>query len=76
MLYLVQHGEAMDKDRNPDRPLTERGEVDIRNLGGFLERAGIAVEAVLDSGKHRARQTAEILSEYLTPGLAPETTAG
>lgn len=76
MLYLVQHAEAMDKDQDPDRPLTERGEADTRNLGGFLERAGIGVEAILDSGKHRARQTAEVLSEHLTPGLPPEQMAG
>ncbi|MEF8792869.1 phosphohistidine phosphatase SixA [Thiohalorhabdus sp.] len=76
MLFLVQHGEATTKDQNPDRPLTERGEVDIRNLGQFLEQAGVRVETVLESGKLRARQTAEILSEYLTPGLAPEEMAG
>jgi len=76
MLYLVQHGEATTKDHNPDRPLTERGEVAISNLGQFMEQAGVPVESVLESGKLRARQTAEILSEYLTPGLAPEEMAG
>ena len=76
MLYLVQHGEAMAKDQNPDRPLTERGEKDIRNLGEFLDRPAVPVETVFHSGKLRARQTADILSEHLTPGLAPEEMAG
>ncbi len=76
MLYLVQHGEAMAKDQDPDRPLTERGEVDVRHLGEFLGRAAVGVEAIYDSGKLRARQTAEILSEYVTPGLAPEDREG
>lgn len=76
MLYLVQHGEATTKDQDPDRPLTERGELAIRNLGQFLEQAGVRVDTVLESGKLRARQTAEFLSEYLTPGLAPEEMAG
>jgi phosphohistidine phosphatase len=76
MLYLVQHGEAMPKDRNPERPLTDRGRTDIRNLGALLQRAGIPLESIHDSGKLRARQTAEILGEYLTPGRPPEEMTG
>jgi len=76
MIYLVQHAEAMPKDQNPDRPLTERGDADVRHLGAFLRQGGVPVEAIYHSGKLRAQQTADILSEHLTPGLAPEELDG
>jgi phosphohistidine phosphatase len=75
-LYLVQHGEAQPKETDPDRPLTERGEVDLRHVGQFLFDHGITVEDLFHSGKTRARQSAEILSEYVCPGLLPQTLDG
>jgi phosphohistidine phosphatase len=76
MLYLVQHGEATDKATNPERPLTEGGEVAMGHLGAFLARAGVPVGHIWESGKLRARQSAEILAEHLTPGQLPEETEG
>jgi len=75
-LYLVQHGEALPKDQDPDRPLTERGEVDTRHVGQFLADHSITVEGLFHSGKTRAQQTAELLSEYVCPGLLPEAMEG
>ena len=66
-LYLVQHGRAMTKEQDPERPLTEQGRRDIDRLGRFLGQAGIRVERVMHSGKLRARQTAEGLAEALAP---------
>jgi len=65
--YLVQHGEALAKDVDPDRPLTERGREDIERLAGFLGRAGIEVEHVIHSGKLRAAQTADLLAATVAP---------
>jgi len=28
-VYLVQHGEAVSKEENPDRPLSEKGAADV-----------------------------------------------
>ncbi|MEX2525400.1 MAG: phosphohistidine phosphatase SixA [Gammaproteobacteria bacterium] len=64
-LYLVQHGEALAKDVDPDRPLSPGGEKDVRNMAGFLQAAGVGVDRVLHSGKLRARQSAAILAEAL-----------
>jgi len=72
-LYLVQHGEAETKDVNPDRPLTQQGESDIRQVAATLSRAGIRVQRLVHSGKTRARQTAEILAGEIAPGIALET---
>jgi len=79
-LYLVQHGEAMPKAENPDRPLTERGRDNVARVAAFVQRAGVEVHQIRHSGKRRAEETAAILAEHLAPadgvvalpGLAPK----
>ena len=72
-LYLAQHGEACGKDIDPGRPLTDQGREDIERLAEFLGRAGIEVERVIDSGKLRAAQTADLLAAALAPMAELET---
>ena len=70
-LYLVQHGEAVAKDVDPDRPLSERGMADVAHITGFMKNAGVSLEKILHSGKTRAEQTANILAgELLGQGEA------
>ena len=66
-LYLTQHGLAVPKDVDPDRPLSEQGRQDVRRLADFLGHAGVRVEQFLHSSKTRAEQTAAILAEPLLP---------
>lgn len=66
-VYLVQHGEALPKDSDPSRPLTEEGRSEIRRMAALLGR-GVSIERLYHSGKERARQTAEILMTM--PGCA------
>ncbi|TNF94292.1 MAG: phosphohistidine phosphatase SixA [Gammaproteobacteria bacterium] len=61
-LYLVQHGLAVDKAIDPDRPLSEQGRNDVEKVGDFLQHAGISIDQLFNSGKTRAKQTAEILA--------------
>ena len=75
-LYLVQHGDAVAKDVDPERPLSETGRRDVRALAGFLEQAGIRVQRILHSGKRRAEQTAAILAETVLMTGAPQTVSG
>ncbi len=67
-LYLVQHGEAVTKDVNPDRPLSEQGRVDVQRLASWLGEQEAEVALILHSGKTRARQTAELLQGLLKSG--------
>jgi len=65
-LYLVQHAEAKRKEEDPERPLSEKGRVDIRKVAVYIAgHINIKVSAIIHSGKTRARQTAEALAEYL-----------
>lgn len=61
-LYLVQHGEALDKRQDPDRPLSETGSTDVTLLAARLAAARIRVPRILHSGKTRAMQTAAKLA--------------
>lgn len=64
-LYLVQHGEAVSRQQDPGRPLSEQGARDVQAMAAFLEGVPIRVSRVWHSGKLRAAQTAEILANAL-----------
>ena len=78
-LFLVQHGDAVPKDVDPDRPLSDRGQEDIGRLREFLSSHDVRIEQILHSGKTRTQETADILRSllespshvYEREGLAP-----
>jgi phosphohistidine phosphatase len=75
-LYLVQHGISLAKDADPGRGLSEHG---ISETQRVARRAGdlrIHVSEIIHSGKNRARRTAEIFADRLTPGKEPSLSAG
>ena len=67
-LYLVQHGDALSKDVDPDRPLSDKGRTDITRLLAWLLGNDASVPRICHSGKTRARQTAELLRSALETG--------
>lgn len=75
-LYLVQHARAVDKEADPERPLSEAGLGDAAKMAAFLSEADVKVERVAHSGKLRAAQTAKVLAEAVWPGRAAEEIEG
>lgn len=75
-IYLVQHGDALSKDIDPARPLSEKGRADVTAVARLLARSGAGVARIVHSGKARAAQTADMLAAHLTPEAATETIAG
>ena len=75
-LHLLQHGDALPEQVNPDRPLSERGLEDVRRLAEFVWNHGIMVKHVYHSGKTRARETAEIVAARMASGVKIEAAAG
>ncbi len=67
-LYLAQHGDAVAKTENPDRPLSSKGQSDVENMARFLASSSTTLDSILHSGKLRAMQTAEILMQQVSPG--------
>ena len=74
-LYLVQHGTAVPKDKDPERPLSKAGQTDVSRVASFLGRSGVHVARVLHSGKLRAQETALLLAEVISPGRLVEESA-
>jgi phosphohistidine phosphatase len=78
-VYLVQHADAKKEEVDPSRPLSEKGLQDIKKVASYVSQLNIKVYKIFHSGKLRAKQTAEVLSENLKPtkgitevgGLAP-----
>lgn len=65
-LYLVQHGLAVDKATDPDRPLSDQGKADIQRMAEFLKQTNISPVSFFHSGKMRAQQTANMLAAELS----------
>jgi phosphohistidine phosphatase len=64
-LYLVQHGNAVPKDENPLRPLSDKGRADVERVADFIKPLKITMDHLWHSKKSRAVQTAQILAEVI-----------
>ena len=78
-LYLMQHGDAVPADVDPERPLSEQGRHDVECLAVFLTQKPFMPTRFIHSGKVRARQSAELLAAVCSrarveaaEGLAPK----
>ncbi|MFQ5990434.1 MAG: phosphohistidine phosphatase SixA [Candidatus Methylomirabilales bacterium] len=76
---LVRHGEAKAETEDPARPLSDRGREEVTRVARHVGAFGLPIAEIFHSDKLRARQTAEIFAEYVSPargihemeGLAP-----
>lgn len=81
MLYLIRHAHAIDAEVDATRPLSPRGEQQVRALADFLRKTdAFQPQEIWHSPLTRARQTAELLVRglklstplALMPDLEPE----
>ena len=66
-LYLVQHGKSLPKDVDPDQGLSADGIAETKRIAEVACGYQVNVSHIRQSGKKRARQTAEILADALNP---------
>jgi phosphohistidine phosphatase len=66
-LYLVQHGQSLPKDVDPDQGLSENGVAETERIAGVASNYHINVGQIMHSVKTRARKTAEIFASALNP---------
>ena len=67
-LYFLRHGEAdwpNWKKSDDERPLTDFGKKEMRDVAKFLARLKVSLNFVVTSPLPRASQTAEIAADYL-----------
>ena len=75
-LYLVQHGKSLPKDVDPDQGLSDDGIAETKRIADVARGYQVKVSLIRQSGKKRARQTAEILAETLKPAGGVAEVAG
>ncbi len=75
-LYLVQHGQAVPGEEDPERPLSEQGREDVRRVAAGLGDAAVRVARIWHSGKLRASETAGVLAGKVCPGRQIEEIKG
>ena len=66
-LYLVQHGQSLPKDVDPDQGLSEKGVTETGRIAEVAKNYQIKVEQIMHSVKTRARKTADIFASALNP---------
>jgi phosphohistidine phosphatase len=67
-LYFLRHGEAdwpNWKKSDDERPLTDFGKKEMRDVAKFLARLNVAPDLIVTSPLPRASQTAKIAAEHL-----------
>lgn len=66
-IYLLRHGDAVESQYYPDsqRPLSDRGRMQIKTVAGILQRLKVHIDLILSSPLQRARETAEIIQQGL-----------
>lgn len=72
MLYLASYGRAYTELEDPDRRLTDEGIRETRRVALRLREVGVVVDEIIHGSSLRARQTAEIFAEYLSPRIMRE----
>ena len=75
-LYLVQHGRSRPKDVDPDQGLSDEGAAETKRIADVAREYNVSVSLIKQSGKKRARQTAEIFSSTLNPAGGVEEAGG
>lgn len=75
-LYCVRHGEALPPQENPQRPLTPKGQDDIKRLATWMTEQNISVSEIMHSDKQRSKDTALLFAETLNPERVYESSLG
>lgn len=64
-IYLMQHGEALPEEADPQRGLSENGKEQALAAGTALARLGVELGRIVSSPKKRAHETAEAVARAL-----------
>jgi phosphohistidine phosphatase len=75
-LYVVQHGKSLPASEDPDKGLSKAGQLETQRIAEVAAGYRVRVACIRHSGKKRARQTAEIVGQYLSPDQGIEACEG
>lgn len=74
--YILQHGNAVSKEEDTERPLSSAGQRDIKRVADRLAEKNVSIQRIVHSSKLRAKQTAQIISDGVVPNVVPEAVDG
>jgi phosphohistidine phosphatase len=66
-VYLVQHGKSLPKEIDPEQGISAEGRAEVERIAEVAAGYNIRVSEIQHSGKKRARQTAEIFANAISP---------
>lgn len=66
-LYVVQHGKSLSKTEDPEKGLSAEGKQETERIADVATGYRVRVSCILHSGKKRARETADIFTDRLSP---------
>lgn len=71
-MYFVQHGIALDKSQNPNRPLSDEGAQYVKKMAKYLANLDLQINEIVHSGKQRAEQTAMLFASALNISMVKQ----
>jgi phosphohistidine phosphatase len=71
----MRHGQAASIEADPEQGLSAEGRAGIEQLAHRLSGQDVTFKQVFHSEKTRARQTAEIMTNILSPNVVPTSRA-
>jgi phosphohistidine phosphatase len=75
-IYLVQHGQCLIKEEDPQKGLSQQGIEDVQRIAKVAATYAVQVSEILHSGKKRAQQTAELMADALKPDKGTRSVDG
>ena len=66
-LFLVQHGKSLPKEVDPEQGLSGEGRAETEEIAAVAREHGVRIALIVQSGKKRAAQTAEMFASALQP---------
>ena len=75
-LLLVQHGKSLSKEVDPEQGLSDEGRAETGEIASAARERGLRIARIVQSGKKRAAQTAEIFASALQPASCVQQGAG
>lgn len=69
----MRHGQAADKSIDPEQGLSEDGKTGIELIAKSLAKKHLHIDQIFHSTKQRARQTAIIVADIISPNVTPQT---
>ncbi len=60
-IFLVQHADAVPKEADAERPLSEKGKAQAKRAADFLKKIPFYPDIILHSDKKRSIETAEVI---------------